>query len=188
MLLGCCHCDDVVLPPSESSQPSSDSVDSIQVDSSCSGCLGNVTPLRLRMTIAYTGSGGLCCNDYTQGVYILNLRTSIYSGTCLWGSDEKPKQIVSGSCVNWTPGSLDENYLAALYLNYPTKFWRVHARLFYATTFGSHMLEYTDFAAKGTVNCLTPMTLQSRFATPQWQTTRPCSIQSIPSTITIEPI
>lgn len=97
MLLGCCHCEQIVpIPFEESSASSGPSEGSgISTESGCGWCIGNVQPRRYKITWDYQTTNPNpppCCEAYTgQNEYIVTLIDPSLLGDpsiCTYATDE----------------------------------------------------------------------------------------------------
>lgn len=194
MLLGCCHYEEEESSSSVPSESSSNSVVTPSTGVTCGACVSNVTPLRFRMDIGYTGSTGACCGAYIIGSYVCHLKTALTDG-CIWLSDEQPRRVNGSLCQ--TPFIVNAYYkgLALIHINNSSHTYQVEAALHYQHTTGSILLWYHNNVpristpAPARVDCLSPIVLVPKFSPHHWEIASggspPCSSESIPSTMTL---
>lgn len=115
MLLGCCHCEGVKYPPSESSESDPPSLSSsgssestslsssVEVDYECGACIDNISPVRFKLT--YSPDAGIICPGTGIGLAVHDpyLSVALYTGDftlkhrggCFWTTDEKAIRYIT---------------------------------------------------------------------------------------------
>lgn len=152
MLIGCCHCDRTVVPPSASA--SQGSVDS-NVIYDCSSC--DVAPARFKLTMTIPEFSGKCavgCAEYKKETLLY------YAGACTWDSVEKAMNFTStfsfGTiCCDMTDPDAEVRYRLQIpsFNNYTLRM------VYYTFGSGNVRTSWTMSGTFGSGDCLTARTL-----------------------------